>query len=844
MILEIYSRSFGSPLCGERGVVELIRRFGLGHFHHHKCGCLDSRMGCVHSKTSPKSEGLKHGQSRLPTLLSSSPDLHMKLSPLGSFGSKDGQNSDLVSASTHDLPPLEDLEAESAVSTSSSMETWELELLRVSLGLKRKLKDPHFVARRCDLDGSGDLDTHELGHAARAFGMKLSTERLQQLKGGECRVSKERFAEIVAEPRLEVEKIRPAIPHSLRGIALGQLQHLENLFIKSGWLAAQCEAFNTANAEAISKGKKFHQTTNLYALDSYVVSPMSKPGSCAAREHDLTEAVPQAEDKMSFSELLNPHGLIVHCFVSHFWGKIFSETVTALRSWAEGQFRRLDTACPKSVVFWICLFAVNQHAVADEVGDSPMQGPFNAAIAKAEGGAVMVLDEHINPFKRIWCLFEVSRLKELNQPFELICDLGSLSRPESLEHSLRADPAAAERILQATCEALWTVSAVNAKASMKKDKVQIWQEIANEGSRKVISGMRTFLLSSDELPDESQFWLTDFDRYIQSLLSTALLHFFLAHKQLKAAAKCCEHGACFTEEQFQEIYGQLAEERETWVNRLLNVNARDERLDTVHFLLALGADTDMRCHDSTALMRAATGGQEATTKVLLEHKADVAAADSGGTTALMRAALGGHVAVAKLLLEHKADVTATENDGTTSLMHSALAGHEAVVKLLLESGANVIRTETDGTTALMGAALGGHAAVVKLLLENGARVTAKEDDGTTALMKASLNGHTKVVQLLLKHGADVTALRDDGRAALTFAATGGHEEVVQLLLDHGADVEAADKNGDTPLSHAIRRGHNEIAELLKKYGAQTSVFAVFDLPSDTVLGCWAKVLAI
>ena len=50
-------------------------------------------------------------------------------------------------------------------------------------------------------------------------------------------------------------------------------------------------------------------------------------------------------------------------------------------------------------MFWICLFALNQHDTAEEVGENPVQGPFNAALAHAEGGAVMVLDEEINPFK-------------------------------------------------------------------------------------------------------------------------------------------------------------------------------------------------------------------------------------------------------------------------------------------------------------------------------------------------------------------------------------------------------------------------------------------------------------
>ena len=59
--------------------------------------------------------------------------------------------------------------------------------------------------------------------------------------------------------------------------------------------------------------------------------------------------------------------------------------------------------------------------MAEEVGENPREGPFNAALAQATGGAVMVLDEEIRPFSRLWCLFEISRLKDLQQPFELIC---------------------------------------------------------------------------------------------------------------------------------------------------------------------------------------------------------------------------------------------------------------------------------------------------------------------------------------------------------------------------------------------------------------------------------------
>ena len=44
------------------------------------------------------------------------------------------------------------------------------------------------------------------------------------------------------------------------------------------------------------------------------------------------------------------------------------------------------------------------------------------------------------------------------------------------------------------------------------------------------------------------------------------------------------------------------------------------------------------------------------TKLLLDHGADVAAADNKGFTALMLAAIGGHEAVTKLLLDHGADL--------------------------------------------------------------------------------------------------------------------------------------------------------------------------------------------
>ena len=252
---------------------------------------------------------------------------------------------------------------------------------------------------------------------------------------------------------------------------------------------------------------------------------MTKPGPSEAREVDRRNTIAEAAGMSSFSELVNPFGLIVHCFVSHFWGHDFRSTVTALELWAAEHYQTM-TSEKESLVFWICLFALNQHNVAEEVGQNPQQGPFNAALAQATGGAVMVLDEEINPFKRIWCLFEISRLKHLQRPFELICSEASTE------------------MLQATCEALWSVSAAKAQSSVASDKYQIWAEVADTDFKGRIDGLGASKLFQAVIDQRGTDFLgvmffVKFDRYMTSLLSTTMLQVLLRRGEYRSAAKCC-----------------------------------------------------------------------------------------------------------------------------------------------------------------------------------------------------------------------------------------------------------------------------------------------------------------
>jgi len=88
---------------------------------------------------------------------------------------------------------------------ASAGSKWHLELLAVSADLSEKLQDPQFVATRCDLDGSGDLDPYELKQAAQVYGISFSgsgddtgSVDLRVLMDGQPRIGKERFAEMVA----------------------------------------------------------------------------------------------------------------------------------------------------------------------------------------------------------------------------------------------------------------------------------------------------------------------------------------------------------------------------------------------------------------------------------------------------------------------------------------------------------------------------------------------------------------------------------------------------------------------------------------------------------------------
>ena len=98
-----------------------------------------------------------------------------------------------------------------------------------------------------------------------------------------------------------------------------------------------------------------------------------------------------------------------------------------------------------------------------------------------------------------------------------------------------------------------------------------------------------------------------------------------------------------------------------------------------------GGGVDARCSeiaDQTLLMVAATEGQEAVVRMLLQRGASVNLQDSFGITALMNAAANGNLTTVQALLDAKADASLQSNDGCTALILADMRQQDAVAQML------------------------------------------------------------------------------------------------------------------------------------------------------------------
>ncbi len=190
-----------------------------------------------------------------------------------------------------------------------------------------------------------------------------------------------------------------------------------------------------------------------------------------------------------------------------------------------------------------------------------------------------------------------------------------------------------------------------------------------------------------------------------------------------------------------------------------------------------------------------------------------------GWTALLRAASDGQEPIVRLLLSNGAHIEARSPSNGTPLICAAEGNHEAIVDFLLMNGASVDAEDDFGWKPLHRALVSrGGAKVAQMLLTHGADINARCAYRKTPLHHAIEKGNDPMVSFLLAAGADYEARDIAERTPLQTAIESRLEIMVRILLEAGADTDAKDKGGHDALAaanHALRRSP-EIIQLLAK----------------------------
>lgn len=623
------------------------------------------------------------------------------------------------------------------------------------------LNSSDLIVDLCDTNGSGSLEEPQLRMALRSRGLYPDRSFYRRLFGeAGARVDAAAFAHMAEGLRSSgCPRGLRAVPYPRRGMSLGQLKTVQTVFNESGWLSEQCRMFNKQHKEQIKLGKKFCLKENLYGLNEFLISQVTTPTPRQPVPERLKRlaGLPAPMYNCAYSKLANPMGVRVDYFCSHYWGHDFAETTKILEMWAERTHMEISKDRPELVTFWICIFALNQHCAGQEVGPSPEEGPFNSALNKAQVGAVLILDESAQPFKRIWCLFEVSRMREKGMFLELISNRGPVGRLWK-EAAGRPEKQEVLAYIQQIEDELSQISAFRASASSLQDKHAIWHRIADYWLRKL---PLSTVLSEGLFEDPDAF--TQFDASIGALLAGALLDASHQASCTHMMSRYVGLGASFSHRHLEAL--------------------RSLRIDPLTLEVPV---PDSNC----------PGG-------------------AGQARLLHCAARFGHLESIRALFEHSADTEVRDGSHRTPLHCAARAGQVEIVKLLCSRDASLAVTdEPSFWTPLHYAAFSGHAKVVDVLTTCRACLEARTSGGWTPLFCSSAYGHHEAVQVLLLSSAYVNAQADDGQTPLHWSASRGHREVTRLLIANAAVLDVTDNAGNIAVHHARRGGHSDVEALL------------------------------
>ena len=262
----------------------------------------------------------------------------------------------------------------------------------------------------------------------------------------------------------------------------------------------------------------------------------------------------------------------------------------------------------------------------------------------------------------------------------------------------------------------------------------------------------------------------------------------------------------------------------TWIHHAVDGTCSNETLQTI---INHGAAVNARNNDhGTALMIACRKGNIEAINVLLNAGADPNIADGEYCTCIHLAVYKGYNKdVLEAMIEHDADVNAANKDSITSLMIACQKGNIEAINVLLNAGADPNISDGKYGSCIQHAVIGGSSKeVLETIIDHGADVNAKNKHNITALMQACKRGDVEIINILLSAGADSSIADTNGATSIHYAVVGGGSKgTLQAIIDHGADVNASNKDNVTALMMACWMGNVEAINVLLNTGADLNI---------------------
>ncbi len=264
-----------------------------------------------------------------------------------------------------------------------------------------------------------------------------------------------------------------------------------------------------------------------------------------------------------------------------------------------------------------------------------------------------------------------------------------------------------------------------------------------------------------------------------------------------------------------------------------NLNPKDQKaplflaadkddVQTIKFLLELGADPNIKFSGSTLLHRAISSEKPQLAKILLEGHANVNAKDLGERTPIHIAIHKKDPALTKLLIKYKANIHEIDSRKDTLLHIAVREDKPEIAKLLLQAGTKVNAKNNANETPFQIAIRDSKLAMSRVLIGAGANVNVKDSRDRTPLDIAMNKKDLSFVKLLIHARADINVEDSSENTPLIRAVQHVKIPLIKMLLNAGADVNHANRFKDTALHVATQKVDINMMRLLLQKGAKVN----------------------